>query len=454
MRKYNPKLILAAISSLHVFLLSRLVFFPYPELFIYSYLTEKGLVPYEQILDQHFPGIMFFPINLASLGLNTISGMRVLHLGLILLTHIVLFYIAKKIFKSNKWALSANLLFVVWQPYYEGYVFWIDSFVVPIILTALFILMHGYSPRKYFFSGLLLGLAVLFKQVAAPLAILTGLYLWFKSKKVMQVKYYIAGLALPIIFMFVWVSYLNIWKDFVYWTLTFNLTTFAETARKYPNLGGLIKAFPVYGLSVAGCFYFVVTKKSKQILLLGLFLIGSLAFAYARFDFIHLQPSLPFGVLLLIYTYKKLSRRYKVLVLTIYTLVTIYFLVPFYKNLARQKVIFFGDLEKRISKQVLTYVKENDSVFALGTTPHIYYLTNTLPPDRIFVFQFPWFMLEAEDRILSGIINDPPKVVVRDLAATTGGLKLVDYMLNTNRYIDDNYELVGNIDSVEILIPK
>src|SRR3989344_7400218 len=104
-------ILLMFIISIHLLLLSNLNFFPYPELFIYSYLTKQGLLPYSQIFDQHFPGIMFFPVNLATLGIDTVNEMRILHLTLVVFTHMLLFVVGRKLFKSSFYALISNLLF-------------------------------------------------------------------------------------------------------------------------------------------------------------------------------------------------------------------------------------------------------------------------------------------------------------------------------------------------------
>ena len=112
-------IILFLIIITHIFLLSKLVFFPYPELFIYSYLTKIGLVPYKQIFDQHFPGIMFFPINLTTLGIDTVFEMRLLHFAIISLTQILLFVVVKKLFNSNLLALASNILYLILQPFFE-----------------------------------------------------------------------------------------------------------------------------------------------------------------------------------------------------------------------------------------------------------------------------------------------------------------------------------------------
>lgn len=95
-------IVLGLILLAHVLILSKLLFFPYPELFIYPYLTNHGLKPYSQILDQHFPGLMFLPINFDNLGMSDAAVARIWSIVIVLLTHIILFYITSSILKSKK----------------------------------------------------------------------------------------------------------------------------------------------------------------------------------------------------------------------------------------------------------------------------------------------------------------------------------------------------------------
>jgi len=109
---------LAIVIVIHIFALSKLIFFPYPEFFIHPYLTANGLIPYKQILDQHFPGLMFFPINFASLGMHTAQAARVWSWGIVALEHLLIYVCARKLFKSSTRALLSNLLFLAWHPFF------------------------------------------------------------------------------------------------------------------------------------------------------------------------------------------------------------------------------------------------------------------------------------------------------------------------------------------------
>lgn len=449
-------LALATIVLLHIFLLGRLVFFPYPELFVYSYLTKRGLLPYAQIIDQHFPGAMFFPVNLATLGIDTITEYRVVQFSIVALTHILLFIASKKTLKSYRLSLVANFLYFLWQPFYEGYVLWIDIFVVPVLLAS-FILLQKWITSKdktqLMLGGMFIGFSFLFKQVTFPLAFMLGLFVLYKTKSISRSIPFAVGLSLPLLGLFIYILRIGVWEDFYYWTLTFNLTVFAETGRKYPDLVSIIRSVPIF-LPAFLIFSTLKKTKSASVFLVVLFFIGSLFFAYARYDFVHLQPALPFAILLTIFIFQKAGYFVKAFLFMVILLATTAFLPSFYKANLSERVLFFGDTEMIITEKVRLLTDKDDKIFALGTMPHIYYLTDRLPPGNIFVFQFPWFTKVAEGIILDGILADPPRVVVRDRASTTAGINLVSYMPHISSYVEKHYQYIDEYNGIEILVRR
>lgn len=429
--------ILLTIILTHFFVISRLVFFPYPELFIYPYLTNLGLVPYKQILDQHFPGLMFLPINLANLGVNTPETAIILHLAIIGVIHLMLFKITKN--------YLANLIFLLWQPYFEGNMLWIDSFMPIFLLPAYFCTKN----KKYFLSAIFLGLALVLKQVVLPLILLLAIYIYFSENRNIAVKFVLIS-AIPMGLVSLYFLNLGVFNDFFYWTVTFNLTTFAQMGRKYATFNEIVKV--LYVFLPAFIYIFMDYKKSKNILLLGLFTFSSLIFAYARFDLVHLQPVLPFVVIAIALFLEKLP--FKKTLVAAYLIVSLYPVANYTSKVSGQEVKFFGKIENELTAKIRTYVKQGEPILALGTTPHIYYLTKTRPAGDIFVFNFPWFLVESENRISKEILSDPPKLVVRDSSATTGGLNLLQYMPEINQFVEQNYSIQDKIGDIEILLPK
>lgn len=451
-------IILIVIILIHISILLKIVFFPYPELFIYSYLTTKGLLPYKQIIDQHFPGIMFFPLNLFNLGINTPDKARFLNLGLVSLNHIFIFLIARKIFKSNYLALFVNIMYLIWHPFFEGYVLWIDTFVSSLLLILFYVLINGWKrveKKKEFIAGLILGITLLFKQVILPLALVLFAYYFLYKKKFMSSLGLLLGILLPVLLMFIYIIKLDVLKDFWYWTVTFNLTTFSQLGRKYPTFLEILKICWVFSPSLLAVFIIFLKKPVKELQLLSIFFICAMFFFYARSDFIHLQPLLPFGFLLTIFLIKIVPKRLIYPVVIIYLLGSSYLLLPFYRwAINNKQTLFFGDKEREIISEVKKYAGKDDSVFSFATVSHLNYLTDTLPPGRVFVFPFPWFMLKAQNIILEGIVKDPPKVIIMDKYAEVEGMNLIAYMPDIKKYIDSKYKVVNIMYQTEVLIPK
>jgi len=444
-------LVLLIIITIHLVILKKIVFFPYPELFIYSYLTDAGLTPYKQIFDQHFPGIMMLPVNFTSLGIDNPGASRILHLAIVALNQVLLFLIAKKLTKSNFYSLVTNLLYLIWQPFFEGYVLWIDLMVVPLLLLGYLLLLED-KRIKYFLSGFTFGAAILFKQIVIPIVGVVVIYMYFFLKKKTKLRAFLFGIAIPIIILGIWVLKSGILKEFVYWTLTFNLTIFAQMGRKFPSLGNLIQTAPVFGLALISLMYILYKTRLKVVIYLSLIFVGSLMFAYARFDYVHLQPALPFALLTITMFFREFSRPLQVFMLSGFILISVISFNNFFRLHIGNRIMFFGEFEVNLSEKVLSYANKGDSIFIMGTTPHIYQMTETIPSGRVFAFQFPWFMVAAEEKIYEGVISDPPKVVLRDAKAAVQGMNIVSYMPKIDSYVRLNYKTIEKVGDVEIMI--
>lgn len=445
--KFNlQKTIVVFIVGIHIFILSSILFFPYPELLIYSYLTQKGLLAYKQIFDQHFPGLMFFPVNIYSIGIDTPEKLRLLSYLIVFLNHILIFKIVKKVSKSKKLPIITAFIYLLWQIYLEGYVLWIDSFISLSFLLG-FYLFQKNTNKHMFFSGLILGISVLLKQVAIPLVLILIIYVFIKNKLNSKTKYFLFGLIIPLAYLLLWVIDNHIIDEFIYWTFIFNMTTFAHMGRKTASIFEIVKISPLFIPTL-----YLIYKRKELVLII--FSLCSLFFVLARFDFVHLQPFLVFVLISLSSIYKYIKKSY----LYIYILILICAgIILNLKNINYyfpKRLLFYSSFERKLSESVQKYIKEDDKIFTLGTTPHIYYLTNTLPSGNLFVFQFPWFMIEAEDKIYKAMVGDKPKLIIRDQNASVSGMNLVEYAPVINKYINDYYLPVEMIDGVELLLPN
>lgn len=439
---------LGLILLLHGFLFTKLIFFPYPELFIYPYLTNQGLLPYKQILDQHFPGLMFLPINFDNLGMTTPEIARIWLIGVVLVTHLLLFFIAKFLLKSSKKALFVNLLYLIWQPFFEGWTLWIDSFAPLLLLPAFYFTVK----RKLLICGLFLGLAIILKQSFIPLTLFLLIYLLIDRKGLKEIWFFMLGLLTPLFLMILYIISIGVWLDFWYWNIVFNLTTYAKHGTAIPTTVSFVtRILLVYCASLIG----IIHKEKRTVFILFIFLFGSFLTLFDRADFIHLQPSLPFVVLVTSLGFFSVrNKKLLVLIISIYILVVSWWLNIFYKGHIGNKVFFFDEQTYKIADKIMQLTKPKDKIFIYGAAPHLYQMSQTLPAGDIFVFQFPWFLQVAENRILEGLIMDQPKIVIYDTGYSVVKIYLKDFSPRIYQYIETNYKKIDNIDTVEILQRK
>ncbi len=445
----SRKITLVLIILVHLSILSILIFFPYPELFIYSYLTKSGLLPYKQIFDQHFPGLLFLPVNFATLGITTPNSMRVVHYLLLAANHILIYKVAKKTI-SDRYVLIPNLLYLFWQPFIEGYTFWIENMITPQLLLVYLIHFRKESLWKYFVMGIILGISLVFKQVSIIIFILLLATYWIFNRNIKNILVLLLGFIIPPLLMVVYFIGIGVWSDFWFWTVKFNLTTFAKMGKTQPGLKDIIKISPIFLVLFYSLDILIKEKREifKDARLLAGLLVGSAFFAYARFDMVHLQPFIALAAVFIGIVFPYFRKRIKYIVLTCSIFICIYPIVKYY---GPGKVMQFGRDEMAVAEKVKSLTNNGDSVYSQATIPHIYQLTNTLPPGRVFVFQFPWFMIEAGDRIYNGILEDNPKIIIRDKKAEVDGYLLLDFQKKISEYIESNYEIIDTVNGIDIL---
>lgn len=440
-------LLVGIIIFVHGLLLTKLIFFPYPEFFIYPYLTNHGLKPYAQILDQHFPGLLFNPINLDNLGMNNAEVARVWLIVIVVITQILIYLVSRQVLKDDKKALLVSVLYLIWQPFFEGWVLWIDSFL-PLILLPAFYALHK---KRLFACGLLLGIGIIFKQTLIPLALLILVYVLWEQRKLALI--FLFGLAGPIILMLVYLANIGVLKDFFYWTLFFNLTTYAKYGTSIPpSFGYVARIMLVYGASTLAYF----NKEDKRLIqILFIFFLGSLAGIFDRADFVHFQPSLPFALMSTVYGLGRLGKLGKVKLIWIsYLLVAGWWLNIFYKGHLGNRVLSFDTKTYQLSFKIKQYTKPLEKIFIFGAPPHLYQMSKTLPAGNIFVFQFPWFLKVAEGRILDGIETDKPRIVVSDRTVKIEGQPISEFAKDIDQYIQKNYEIIDQVGTTLILRSK
>lgn len=447
-------LFLAVIIGVHAFVLTKLIFFPYPEFFIYPYLTNSGLLPYKEIMDQHFPGLMFFPVNFANLGMGGAESSRVWAIGVVVVIHILLFLVGRRIFNSEKLALLGNLIFFIWHPFFEGWVLWIDSFLPLFLLPAFYFSYRAVDigqKRNFFLAGVFFGIGLLFKQIVFPIAVVVLFFLLLKQKKLSGVLWFISGfIPLPLL-MVIYFWKIGVLGDFWYWTIVYNLTVFANYGMKAPFFSGIVRVVAVFGMILFSWFH----RKRGLAFFITLFVLGGLTAAYSRFDFVHFQPALPFVALGTILALEWLWEKQKIrFVVGIYVIGSIFFLGTFYRGHIGEKVMFFDTEIQQIAEKIKEATNPGEHIFIYGPPAHLYQMTKTLPAGNIYIQQFSWFLVVSEDLILNSLKKDTPRLVVADRTMSVDGQYLINFSPKINSYLLENYVTVDKIGSTEFLRRK
>lgn len=396
-------------------------FWPYPELFIYPYLANLGWLPYRQIIDHHSPGLVFFPLNLASGGLTTPAAMQVALLLIVLVQAVLIYRIS-----CSKLVVT---WYVIWQSFFGGNYLWYDSFLGLFVLPAYL----AWRARRWLVAGLLLGSAVVVKQSILPLGVFVAGLTWWTTRRLRPVMVFTLGAMTPPLLTAIYFWRLGVFWDFWYWVVTFNWQVYAAAGRLAPAAGDLrLLLLPVILLAVA-----VPRLRDKS--LLG-WLVFSVVSGLSRFALVHLQPAVPFMALILV----SLPRR----VVAMALVASLLWVGGYYWRSGNfGQVRFFDAQTLRLVEMIKERTRLGEKIFLLGTQPNVYVLTQTVPAGNIFAFHMPWILSVVEDRILSGLKSDPPNLVVWDTQSSVDGISITASAPKLVQYISDNYQAIATVGS-------
>lgn len=446
----NSKFLLIGIIITHLFIVGKLTFFPYPELFVYPYLAENGFLPYRQIFDQHLPSFLMSPLNFTDFGFTTADSFRILQLVVLAFTHLILFKISLLLFKKRKLILIPNLFYLLLQPLFDGNIFWIDSLISPILLISLLSALI-FIEKKFlvnaFLTGLGVGFSIFFKLTFILLLPALAFIFLSKTRSYKGVIMFLVGGMIFLFFTLIWIIKRDLLNEFFYWNFQFNFEIYRQMAFKLPTLSQIIRLF-LYFFPII-----LVTRHvfDKKIMLLTCFFIISCLLVVPRFEFIHFQPALAFAILLLVILLTKTNLFFQKIYLIIFILITFIWSIHFYRSHKGNLVYFFDSQTWEIAQKVSQFTAENDRIFILGAQPTIYVLAERLPAGFVYSANLPWNMIIIEGKLLNSIIKDKPRIIVRDSTANIDGKRVIKFSSKINKYIDLNYTEIDKIGNNEIL---
>lgn len=296
----------------------------------------------------------------------------------------------------------------------------------------------------------------------APLAGVVFLYLLYKKISIKGLFVFLGAFSIPILYMLIWIINFGMLKEFIYWTFVFNFSVYTSMAQKLPTVNQLLRTLFVFGPA----FLYIIlscrhakdlkntVKNDDSWILLSIFLLLGLLIVTSRFEYVHLQPTIPFAIFLSVLffnwlmRYGNLSRVFFV----VYSIVSLLWFGTFYKYNIGTKVYFFDDETKSIAKTINLLTSPTDKILTVGAQPIIYTLSDRLPAGNAFTVFVPWNLTVGENQILQGLESEMPRIVVRNSSSNIDGVNVVSFSPYINAFIDQNYKLVTMVGDNEILI--
>ena len=332
---------------------------------------------------------------------------------MILANDVLIFLIAKKLTKSFKFSVLSLMFYILVQPFLEGNQLWFDLAIVPFILLGLLFLLN----KKYFLSGLSLGVAILTKQTTGLFLIVWGIFLLIKERKLKPVISLVLG---PIILFVVLLTRLiteGAVTGFFKWTLIYPFTWWS----KFPGYVQMVltkREIAIFGLLFVPLVLLMFKLKRELFkdstsILSTLCVFVSSVLVYPRFSFFHFQIELAFISIIFGLTLSmfKQGKFFYFLCALYLILVTIFVVRPGLRDWGKE-TRFWGNEEEKMAEVIKDKTKTGDLIYLLGPQSGLYVLAGRLPP-KPWTDNYVWYLEipGVQDGIIKGWEVNKPKIV-------------------------------------------
>lgn len=438
-----------------------------PRVILQPWLLQNGYLLYQNIPDEHSPLLY---VLLAVLGrLFPIDGLTIAKVALVCLVDLstlMTYWIGNK---TIGWfgGLGA-LFFICWSSQLVSGKLWHETLLMPVYAAFLLYTPALKSYKSLAAMGLLGGLAILIKQhsvaVVGSLVLWNAFMVWrvrrpaaeilkqtgiISAAMMIPLALYVAGYCLQ-------GGNLN---DLAFWTIGFNFVSgYGALGAKLPTAGDLVWLVGLYFLVPVAIVDMIRLKRKQDARWMnygwGLTLVlATSATAVPRFDFFHLQASLPVVAWLSTFTLYRilgldraplrqpaLARVALVLSLAailIWAASAAIGYAPLVQGDSAPRIWEYSELVP-LADQIREHVGHGDCIYIFPddeATANLYYLLNCFPP-KYWVMAYPWFMLDPiKDRLFSTFRNTQP----RWLVYFPGRWDIEHQAADMNRYIQEHY---------------
>lgn len=417
------------IILLHLIVIFLGGYFLSPEFTLYPYLVSRGFLPYANIIDQHFPSLIFGPLSFPSWLTGNPFPLSIIFGALTATTDLFIFLSLVR--KGNQKPLFWLLSWVVISYWFSGNTLWLESFIT-LYLAIIFFLGRNDKPDRSLLLGFFFALILLVKPTFFPLLVLLFIY-----RKLVLDCYFLTGFFLPLLLTGLFLGRSGIVADFFDLTIRFNRQFYAQYATKLPTPRQIIETAVIFTPAV----YLLLSRKK---LLPILIILGAVIAAFPRFEYIHLQPAL---LLLLLFSASELN-----LAISFFVPICLVLLVFFvYRNLRHNFGNFYLDKVTLRTAAVLRS-RPGHTLYAIGGNDLLYVLSNRIPPGYTFLPGLPWYWKDEflAKKMIRALADSPQTLILIKNNATLDGVNIQKSTGLIGRYIKENYQSVETIESYQV----
>lgn len=445
--KFQKLLVLPAVI-LHAILLFKTTFTLWPEMVVYPYLYNRGYFIYRDIINPYPPLLTVLLAQFAKIFGYTPTPYFILTTSLILIIDLVIFFIAKKITGSYHQAFLSTLFFIILSIPFGINGLWFDLVQTPLILFAFYNFyrfLNDKESKNLLTSFLLIIAAIFIKQQAIWLTfwfiLISILNLQAKSillKNLSKVTaFFLAILLLHVVFF----QKIGILKDFLFWTIYYPFF-------KASSMPGYI-LFPTFKqllvlISLLIIFIPAIFLKEKRVNLIVLTAFFLILFAYPRFDYFHLIPSLAIlslaiGPTITLYLKKTFFIKPLILFSILYLSV---FSTRYLANNWQKPVRFFEPEIISTANFLSKIVPKDDLIYIQNGPDQLLPLAGLLPP-KPWADELPWYLelTGEQQKIVESITKQNPGFVIYKPYIEGNKYDLGAYRPEKIvHYLDENYQ--------------
>ena len=421
---------LPSILLFHTVLIFVRGYFLSPEFTLYPYLTSHGFLPYRDIVDQHFPTLLFGPFSLPGILTTNPWPLLGVFVAVLCLTDILLY--ASLIRFKIKQPLAWLVLFIVSSVYFSGYVLWLETIVNLLIALWLFLSFSKNNLRR-FASGFFLSQIILLRPTITPALII--IFFSFSSFSWSMLFGGVVGIAIPALF----IIKQGLFSDFFRLAILFNKEIYPVEALLLPTLKQiatlLFWLFPV--------IYSVIKNKKYLSLVTLIFL---LALAYPRFGYEHLQPM----ILIAVIFWALINGKPK---FSVYVFIVLFFCLNLVSAVRHPYGNFYYTPEIQNDVEPIKNLTFQE-VYFLGVPDILYPLSGKTPPNFTYVPSLPWYLHQKnfQDKIISSLEYSKPAILI-DFGAEVDRKNIVIESQKVIEYIKMNYTKGENIGNYQLFLP-